>query len=438
VTGRRIAVVGAGASGTVQALHLLREGAGSVVMIEREREPGRGTAYGTRRPEHLLNVTAHRMSVWPDDPGQFARWFGERGGAADDYAPRMLFGDYLAGLMEAAGEHLELVSGEVVAVERSDGREQVRLADGRRIEADAAVLALGNLRPAPVRGVDPAQLGPLYVEDPWYGAYAEGLDDGDTVLLVGTALTAIDAALTLDAMGFRGSILAVSRRGLVPRPHLRREPVVDAPPDFPTTCVALLRTLRRRSREIGWREAVHELRPVTQQVWGDLPLAERHRFVRHLRPWWDVHRHRIAPAVAERIEAMQAEGRLRFAAGRIFSAAADGDHGLVSWLPRGAEAPEQIRVRRIVGCSGPELHIARAGEPLLDSLLALGRIRPDPCRLGIDVDRDSRALDAGGVPSDTLSVIGPMTRGAFWETIAVSDIAAQAQAVARRLIPVSR
>ncbi len=438
MTGGRIAVVGAGASGTLQALHLLREGAGSVVMIEREREPGRGIAYGTRRPEHLLNVTAHRMSVWPDDPGQFARWFGERGGAGDDYAPRMLFGDYLAGLMHSVGDRLEIVSGEAVVVERSDGGEQVRLADGRRIAADAAVLALGNLRPAPVRGVDPARLGPLYVEDPWYGAFAEGLGESDTVLLVGTGLTAIDTALTLDALGFRGAILAVSRRGLAPRPHLRREPVVDEPPPFPDTCVALLRTVRRRAREIGWREAVHELRPVTQRVWGDLPLAERHRFVRHLRPWWDVHRHRIAPAVAERIEAMQAEGRLSFAAGRIASAASDGDQALVEWRPRGAEGVERIRVRRIVGCSGPELNIARAGEPLLDSLLALGRIRPDPCRLGIDVDRDSRALDAAGDASKTLSVIGPMTRGAFWETIAVSDIAAQAQAVARRLVAPSR
>jgi uncharacterized NAD(P)/FAD-binding protein YdhS len=196
----------------------------------------------------------------------------------------------------------------------------------------------------------------------------------------------------------------------------------------------LLRTLRRRAGEIGWREAVHELRSVTQTVWRSLPPAERHRFVRHLRPWWDVHRHRIAPAVAERIEAMQREGRLRFAAGRIVSAEADGDAAIVGWRPRGGEAVQPIRVRRIVGCSGPELDIARAGEPLLVSLLTQRRIRPDPLRLGIDVDRDSRALDANGRASETLSVIGPMTRGTFWETIAVSDIAAQAQAVARRLL----
>ena len=430
----RVAIVGAGASGTIQALHLLRASGGRVILIEREREPARGTAYGTRRPEHLLNVTAHRMSVWPDDPEEFARWFGERGGAADDYAPRMLFGDYLAGLMAGADQRLEIVAGEAVAVEAMGKGEQVCLADGRCFDVDAVVLAPGNLRPAPVRGVEPSRLGSLYVEDPWFGDFAKHLRDDDSVLLVGTALTAVDAALTLDATGFRGRILAISRRGLIPRPHLRREPVIDGPDEFPRTCLGLLRTLRRRAERIGWREAVHELRPVTQQVWGGLPLDEQRRFVRHLRPWWDVHRHRIAPAVAERISSMQAEGRLRVLAGRIQSAEADGDAAIVKWRPRGGDEFEQVRVRRIVGCSGPELDVARAGEPLLDALLAAGRIRPDSLRLGVDVDRDSRVLDAAGVPSDTLYTIGPMTRGTFWETIAVSDIAAQARGVARRII----
>ena len=197
--------------------------------------------------------------------------------------------------------------------------------------------------------------------------------------------------------------------------------------------MSLLRTVRRRAGEIGWREAVHELRSVTQQVWGGLPLPERLRFIRHLRPWWDVHRHRIAPAVGDRIAEMELEGRLRFLAGRIVSAEPDGDAAVVTWRPRGKHGAEQLRVRRIVSCSGPELDIARAGEPLLDALLAAGRIRPDSCGLGIDVDFDSRVLSADGTPSESISAIGPMTRGAFWESIAVSDIAVQAQAVARTL-----
>jgi len=35
--------------------------------------------------------------------------------------------------------------------------------------------------------------------------------------------------------------------------------------------------------------------------WGALCAADRRRFVQHLRPYWDVHRHRLPPATAERL-----------------------------------------------------------------------------------------------------------------------------------------
>lgn len=427
-------MIGAGLAGTAVALHLLREGAERVTLIERAREPGRGTAYGTRRPEHLLNVPARRMSVWPDDPGEFARWWEARGGDAEGYAPRMLFGDYVCGLMADAGGRIELVSGEAVDVAGASGREAVRLADGRSAEAGAVVLAAGNLRPAPLPGLDPRRLGTAYVEDPWYGGLADGLAADDVVLLVGTGLTAIDAALTFDALGFRGRILALSRRGLAPRANLPHEPAAEPLADSPGSAVALARAVRRRGREIGWRESIHEVRQAAQRLWREAPSAERHRFLRHLRPWWDVHRHRIAPAVARRIEEMQTEGRLRFAAGRIIGGKPDGNGAEIAWRPRGAGEAQRLRAARIVNCSGPELDIARAGEPLLDTLIAAGRIRPDPCRLGIDVDSASRVRGAGGAPAPNLYAVGPMTRGAFWESIAVADIGVQAQAVARTIM----
>ena len=428
--GPDVAVVGAGASGTIQALHLLREGAARVTLIERERIPGRGTAYGTRRPEHLLNVTAQRMIVYPQYPDHFARWFAARGGAADDYAPRMLFGDYLAAELAAAGEKIAIVAGEAVDVAPG---EAVRLADGREIAADAVVLAPGNLRPAVLPGVDPGRLGDVYAADPWLGGFAEGLGPDETVLLIGTALTAVDAALTLDALGFRGRIVAISRRGLLPRAHLKREPVAGPAPAYPPIGSGLVGAVRRRADEIGWREAVHEMRPISQGLWDATPLDARRRFLRHLRAWWDVHRHRIAPAVAERIEALRAEGRFELAAGRIVSAEPGEGGAIVSWRPRGEEAVRELAVRRIIPCSGPDIDIARAGEPLLDALIASGRIRPDPARVGVHVDRESRVLDAGGVASETLSAVGPITRGAFWETIAVPDIAVQAAMVAKRI-----
>jgi uncharacterized NAD(P)/FAD-binding protein YdhS len=418
----RVAIVGGGASGALAALHLARSGIGPVRLIERASAPGRGIAYGTDRPEHLLNVPARRMSAFADDPDHFVRWFEALGGSAEAFAPRMVYGDYLAGLLTAEAG-IESVRGEAVDVDEGG----VTLADGRRIEADTVVLAPGNF--APATPIDTAGLGERWVDDPWAGDFASGLGVDDNVLLIGTGLTAIDAVLTLEALGFRGRILALSRRGLAPRAHGEREPMVAPQEDLPNTCVGLLRRVRQRSREIGWRSAVHELRNVTQAIWRRASETERRRFFRHLRPWWDVHRHKIAPRVAERIAAVEAEGRLEFAAGRIIGI----DGGIVRWRPRGTGEVREFNAARILNCTGPECDLARAGEPLLDALLGRGTIRADKLRIGLDVDEDCRVVGADGEAWDRLHAIGPVTRSAFWESVAVPDIRVQAARLAERI-----
>lgn len=424
----RVAVVGAGLSGAAQALHLRRAGVPRVTLIEREGTPGRGIAYATPRPEHLLNVPARRMAVFPDDPDHFARWLAAHGLGAEDYAERRQFGDYMTELL-AGADGIDRVAAEAVDI----NDQAVRLGDGRTIAADAFVLALGNFRPATPRGIEPDAFGAAWIGDPWSPALADGLAPDAPVVLLGTGLTAIDAALTLDALGHRGLVLAISRRGLAPRASGARDPMTAPREPLPVDGLGLLRRTRRRSAEIGWRSAVHELRDVTRALWRTASDGERRRFLRHLRPWWDVHRHRIAPDVGAAVERMAREGRLAFAAGRIVSAAPAEAGVALDWRPRGSGHVETVAAARIVNCTGPELDIARAGEPLLDALLASGRIRPDPYRLGIDVDEDCRVLDAAGAASDNLYAIGPMTRGAFWESIAAGDIAAQAQAVAWRI-----
>lgn len=424
----RVAIIGGGAAGTLQALHLAKAGIGPITLIERAREPGRGVAYSTRRPEHLLNVPARRMSAFADDPEHFTRWFAERTGAtAEDYAPRMLYGTYLAGLLGEAG--VETLNAEAVDVVR----DKVLLADGGTVDADVVVLAPGNFKPATPRGIDPAALGRIWVEDPWAEGLTDGLGRDDVVLLLGTGLTAVDAALTLDAAGFAGRILALSRRGLAPRAHGPREPVAAPSENLPPNCIKMLRRVRGRTASIGWRAAVYELRSVTQDLWRRAGPEERRRFLRHLRPWWDVHRHKLAPAVGATIERMQEEGRLAIAGGRLVSTEADGDRAMVRFSPRGTNRVEELRVARIVNCTGPEADIARAGEPLLTALLESGRICADILKVGIHVDGECRTVDAKGRASDALYAIGPVTKGSFWESVAVPDIRAQAQRIAARI-----
>ncbi len=430
---RHVSVVGAGLSGALQAIHLVHAGVAKVSLIERSRVPGRGVAYGTDRPEHLLNVPARRMTAWPDRPHHFTEWWSARGGDEEGYAPRMVYGDYMRAQLAEAMHGIEILSGEAVDIRSTADGERVLLADGRTVTADAVVLAPGNLEPAVPGRFDVAALGAAWIGDPWASDLGEGLGAADTIVILGTGLTAVDTALTLEARGFAGRILALSRRGLAPRAHEPREPMVAPQEQLPTSCTALTRRLRRRSAEVGWRSAVHELRSVTQGLWRDASAADRRRFLRHLRPWWDVHRHRIAPAVGATIARLEAEGKLSFSSGKIVAIEPSGTGARLIWRPRGSAEMQAVEAAQIVNCTGPEMDIVRAGEPLFDALIAAGRIRPDPLRIGLDVDLDCRVLGGDDAPSDTLSAIGPVTRGTFWESVAVPDIRVQADRVARRL-----
>ncbi len=440
-SGSRVAIIGAGFSGTMQAINLLSHDGPHAVIIERRAERiGRGVAYSAAHPAHLLNVRAGNMSAFPDRPDHFAQWLERRdAGGPHSFVPRTVYGAYLREMLDTtaqnAGERLQVVQGHAVAIDERPAGLVVTLDDGRHVEADGAVLALGNLPPHVPPGFDGPALGSdLHRTDPWSGDIADGLTDDDSVLLLGTGLTAIDAALLLDARGFRGKIYALSRRGCLPRAHWdkKREPaeLLDRPPGDLSQLISFMRA---RSAQRGWRDAVDDLRPMTQRMWAAAPEAVKARFLRHLRPYWDVHRHRLAPAVAARIAALQAEGRLSFMAGKTLSAAPFENGVRLGWRPRGGDAIATMDVRRIVNCTGPQGDLLRSDDPLLKTLLGRGVIRPDRLRLGLDVDAQSRVIGKDGKARDRLFAVGPMTRGGLWEVVAVPDIRYQTWMLARRL-----
>lgn len=438
---RHVAIVGGGFSGAMLAVQLLRRGA-RVTLVERGGSPGRGLAYGAADPIHLLNVRAGNMSAYPDDPGHLARWLDARGlaDAASRFAPRRLFGDYveeqLAEAVTAAPGRFAHVRAAAEDLEQREAGIVLRTDAGERIEADAAVLALGNLPPPAPPGLDPARLPDgSYWGDPWAPGATAGLDNG-SVLLVGTGLTMVDLALLLDARGFAGRIVALSRRGLIPRPHRDEPPPADRRTEPPRAIDSnLVREVRARAAAIGWRHAVDELRPFSQGLWRGATAAQRRRFIRHLRPRWDVHRHRIAPQVAAGIQALIDDGRLEVAAGKLVSTEAADGGVRVRWRPRGSDELHEAVFARIINCTGPEGDLPRSSEPLLRRLLERGRIRPGPIGLGLDADAQGRVLAANGTPDPRLYAVGPLTRGLYWEIVAVPDIRGQVADLAATLCP---
>jgi uncharacterized NAD(P)/FAD-binding protein YdhS len=433
-----VAIIGGGFSGALQAINLLRHEGPRATLIERSPVAGRGVAYSTAHPDHLLNVRAGNMSALPQDPNHFVRWLERRRPELSGFVPRLVYGDYLAELLAEAQaaqpDRLTILNDEAYDVALSGEGAAISLASGTTLAADAVILAPGNLPPLIPRPLDPEALPPgVFAPEPWSADVAEGLTDDDTVLIVGAGLTMVDIVLLLEARGFKGKMVALSRRGLAPRAHADAAVPTTLDVRPPPHAVALVRHVRARSQAVGWRAAVDELRPYTESLWRAASEIEHRRFLRHLRAWWDVHRHRIAPQVAAKIEALRQEGRLEIVGGKLEGAEANGAGARVRYRPRGSSESVALDVRRIVNATGPQGDVLRSDQPLIRHLRERGMIRPDRLRIGIDVTTQSEVIDAQGRVQERLLALGPMTRGTFWEIVAVPDIRRQTWSVARKL-----
>lgn len=440
-----VAIVGGGFSGAMVAAQLLRRARRplTVAIVERRPELGRGVAYGTTDACHLLNVPAGGMSAWPDEPGHFLAWLqtqpGFEAAGPTTFAPRRLYGAYVQAVLaeaearSAEGVRLLRVHDEAVGLRLQGPAAEIELAGGRVIAAGRVVLALGHFPPADPRvpGGTAFYQSPRYVAEPWGSPALEGLGSDEAVLLIGSGLTAIDLALSLLARGHRGRIHLLSRRGRLPQPHVPGLPAKALqPPAAASGARALFRWVREEVRTgaaegLDWRQVVDGLRPHLQGLWRGLSAIERRRFLRHARAAWEVHRHRMAPEVAEAVRQAEAEGRLVLHAGRVAGFEADGDGVVVRLL--GDRAP--IRVQRVINCTGPEADFRKKRHPLPVSLMEQGLVRPDALGMGIDTDERGAVLDAHGQASAVMFALGPMRKGQLWETTAVPEIRGQAQAL---------
>jgi len=454
-SGPTILVIGGGFSGTLTAAHLLRgarEGSLRVVLVERGGSWGRGLAYGTPTDAHLLNVPAAQMSAFADDPDDFLRFARRLDPSVQPgaFLPRRLYGEYLEHVLRRAeasapdGVALCLRRGEAVDVEAPSGtaRASVTLDTGERIHADRVVLAAGNAVPA-----DPAPglwESPRYVGDPWAPGAMDGIGTADEVLLIGTGLTMVDVAVELRARGVAAPMTAVSRRGLLPQAH--RVPGGPAAPCSvpgieagPATARAYLRSVRTRVEEVereggDWRDVIAALRPRTPTLWDALPHRERARFLRHVRPYWETHRHRAAPEPVGVVRDLVESGHLRVRGGRLASLIAHAGGIEAEVRLRGTGRTEPIRAAHAINCTGPQCDVRRVGTPLSAALLRRGLARPDPLHLGWDTAPDLALRGAGGEPSRVLYYVGPLLRAAYWESTAVPELRVHAARLAAGLV----
>ncbi|HLG83923.1 MAG TPA: hypothetical protein VKY22_23175 [Bradyrhizobium sp.] len=84
-------------------------------------------------------------------------------------------------------------------------------------------------------------------------------------------------------------------------------------------------------------------------------------------------------------------------------------------------------------CTGIVRDPGASRNPAVRSLFDNGLARVDPLRIRIEVTPDCAIVTQHGLPSRRLYAIGPLTRAAFWEIIAVPDIRQQCAELAALL-----
>lgn len=440
-----VIVIGGGASGVILAAHLLRgdDSRLRVTLVERRPEIGRGIAYSTTDPDHILNTRAGSMSAFGDDTEHFWRWLLQSGAAEDIrcsdpfcFVPRRHYASYLADLakpwLKGSGDgRLAIVRGECTAVRTTPGGVAVEV-EGATHLGHVAVLATGHQVP----GFAP---GSPYV-DAWSTPDAAGIGPDDPVLVLGTGLSMVDTVIQLGQRGHRGKITALSRRGQLPRVHRRNTPLRIDAADMPfgTDISYVLRWFRKTAawateRGGDWRDVVDGVRPHTAALWTSLTPAARARFLRHGRTWWEVHRHRLPPESQTRIRAALSTERLDIVAGRFLGLDQDEGGIDVTFRRRGAAESETIRVGRVVDCTGILRDPQADPDGLIGRLILDGLARPDPLRIGIEVDDQCAVIGRSGAPSARVFAVGPVTRARYWEITAVPDIRVQCAGLAERI-----
>lgn len=453
---RTVVIVGGGFSGAAVARTLLIEGPAHlrVILVNDADEVGRGLAYRTGNLSHLLNVPVGRLGIDPDDEAAFGRWLSSMAlrHRSSDFVPRHLLGRYVGAELDAASSRAscswQILNGHARDIRRgSESRFDVALSDGRVLAADSVVIATGHPKPLlPPFSGNASWHDDDMVSDPWRAPVEPDATALGDVLVVGTGLTALDVVSQLRGSGHCGRIHLLSRRGLLPQPHRANElqpPTLDLGTDVlpeRRSLRALVSAVRFRVRahqQSGgdWRGVMAGLRPLTPALWAGLDARARRQFLRHVLPFWDTHRHRVAPQIHERLQHWMADGSVTPLRGRLVSIDRRDDGRLdFAWRARGAEDPSRMVVDRVINCTGTCTDLARDAGSVLASLRDGGRLLADELGLGLHVDDRLRVIDRAGNATPCLHYVGPLLKAQFWEAVAIPELRVHARTAARAIL----
>lgn len=436
----RIAIIGGGCSGVLTAINLLRTSSEKrlhITLVEKSPQIARGLAYAVPSDRCKLNVPVSGMSAFSDDPENFLRWMRSREPtvAAEEFVSRRFYGEYLAELLDThrqASRHhvLEIFHDEVVDLELigATGTFLITLKQSKSFQVDACILAVGNIERSQFGNESDCSI----FHSPYLTSSYEGLSNVSQILIVGTGLTAIDCVLEAEARGFRGRYTMLSRHARLPLPHEVVPTSVDLQSHLPhidedVSLRSLVRTIHSQARIAGSSQGLMlALRPHIQTIWHHLSTADKSRFLRHIRPFWEVHRHRIPQPHHETVLGLIGATRLEIVRGKLRSACS------ISGRTRVTIASSQVINQdfdRAFLCAGPESDLTKVTMPLVRKLIERKIIIPGDLKLGVAPGVSSLPEPA----QKRFRIIGPLQREELWEITAVRELRIEAERVAQEI-----
>jgi len=415
----RTLIVGGGASGVITAIALERAGLNSTTIdIAEPRELlGEGLAYQTRDPLHRLNVPTGRMSAIEELPNDFAEW-----SAAPSYSfmERRTYSTYLR---DRIGKGITHIRESVINLAPTvDEAIQATFSSGTQKLYTNVVLAMGHgaaRLPDFLEGVPDT---PRIIKDVWDG---HDLPKSHALLCFGTGLTFIDVAMTHLSRDPHNRVIAISGSGNLPERHVQSPITPLTPTVEEVSTLAKLRNYLSRSGE-NWREAVDGLRPITEAMWRGFTTAEREEFLRTEGSTWSRRRHRIAPDIAEHVDAEIASGRITIVKGRVAKIDFTETEVMVDLEDGSSYTGDDLAI-----CIGRDYQLS---DPLSTSLVQEGMTSAGPLKMGLSVDvTTGRLLKVDGSSYPQIYAIGPLRSGEAFESTAIPEIRKQSSVIARQI-----
>lgn len=459
-----VVILGGGYTGAATAIDLSRNSTAplDIVVVEPRDQVGRGVAYSAKHPDHRLNGATGFQNMIPEEPDNIDNWFRDTIGFENDpeaeafdgsiFVRRWDFGSYVNSVFERfrtqnpSNSTIRHVQDVAVDVQQTDEKFQVSLQTGTPLTADAVIITTSNgppTLPFPFSGVFDNH--PAMLSNPWDIAAIQAIPPDARGLVIGTGLTAADVVAVLARQNHRGRVISMSRRGLRPTSRPRSHAAFPNPfwdrvtrsPSLFTekhgrlrTALGVLRAIRAdvakvEQQGLPWQVAFDDLRDSLRDIWIHLPFDEKRRALRHLNPFYDIHRFRYPPQTEAQLLAAEDAGMLDRRRGHLLAATKNGQRIDVEWQDRDHGVRLNETFDFVVSCVGPEMRPEKTGNPILQALMNRGLARPSPLGKGLDVDTECRAIAKDGAAMKNLFVLGPLTFTTFAYSIGAPFIMAQ-------------